>query len=170
MTALYDGADFTEPVLNGVDNIIVSSAHDLYVAEDGGNLEVCVITPELDVFPVVRLTGDQHGSPNPTPLPTVSEVSGLAMSPDGDRLYFNSQRGQATLPIPGPGPGITYEITGPFRGGSLANTPPASPPTTEPPPRTDGALPATGAAPATTAAAVLGAAGAAALALRRRSS
>ena len=37
--SLYDAADFPDPVLNGVDNIIVSAAHDLYVAEDGGNLE-----------------------------------------------------------------------------------------------------------------------------------
>ena len=46
MTVLYDAEEFAEPVLNGVDNIAVSAAHDLYVAEDGGNLEVCVITPD----------------------------------------------------------------------------------------------------------------------------
>ena len=98
MRVLYDAADSAEPVLNGVDNIIVSAAHDLYVAEDGGNLEVCVITPDLAVFPVVRMTGPQHGEENATPIPTISEVTGLAFSPDGNRLYFNSERGQGTLP------------------------------------------------------------------------
>jgi hypothetical protein len=182
MTVLYDAADSAPPVLNGVDNIIVSAAHDLYVAEDGGNLEVCVITPDLAVFPVVRMTGAQHGSDALDPLPTMSEVTGLAMSPDGNRLYFNSERGQGLLPgVPGPGAGILYEVTGPFRGGSLAAAPPAPTPTTAPaPPVTTaapappaavggtGTLPATGGASATTAAAVLGVAGAAALALRRR--
>src|SRR5690606_4929047 len=78
-----------------------------------------------------------------------SEVTGLAFSPDGNRLYFNSERGLglAGLPI-GPGPGITYEVTGPFRGGSLATeavAPPADPPPPDgPPPSTGGTLPATG--------------------------
>ncbi len=46
MTVLYDGAATGGP-LTGVDNIIASPlSHDLYVAEDGGNMEVCVITPE----------------------------------------------------------------------------------------------------------------------------
>jgi hypothetical protein len=119
MTVLYDAAEHDAPVLNGVDNIAVSAAHDLYVAEDGGNLEVCVITPDHAVFPVVRMTGPQHGAENPTPIPLISEVTGLAFSPDGNRLYLNSERGHGTLPI-GPGPGVLYEVTGPFRGGTLA--------------------------------------------------
>lgn len=173
MRVLYDAADSSDPVLNGVDNIIVSAAHDLYVAEDGGNLEICVITPDLAVFPIVRMTGLQHGEENATPVPTISEVTGLALSPDGNRLYFNSERGQGTLPV-GPGPGILYEITGPFRGGTLAAAPPAVPPSNNPTPtRTDpepagAALPATGAPPKTAFAVALAAAGAAALAVRRR--
>lgn len=171
MTVLYDAAEFTSPVLNGVDNLIVSAAHDLYVAEDGGNLEVCVITPDLAVFPVVRMTGPQHGFDNSSPVPTISEVTGLALSPDGNRLYFNSERGQGTLPV-GPGPGILYEITGPFRGGTLAATPPVTPaPTPAPAPApTDpsGTLPATGAASPAAVATAVGAAGAALWALRRR--
>ena len=119
MSILYDAAEHGAPVLNGVDNIAVSAAHDLYVAEDGGNLEVCVITPDHVVATVVRMTGARHGFANPTPIPFISEVTGLAFSPDGNRLYFSSERGQGTGPI-GPGPGITYEVTGPFRGGTLA--------------------------------------------------
>lgn len=121
MTVLYDASEHIAPVLTGVDNLAVSSAHDLYVAEDGGNLEVCVITPDRVVAPVVRMTGGQHGFDSGTPIPFISEVTGLALSPDGNRLYFNSERGFGLggLPI-GPGPGILYEVTGPFRGGTLA--------------------------------------------------
>ena len=174
MAVLYDAVALVDPVLTGVDNLVVSAAHDLYVAEDGGNLEICVVTPERAVFPVVRMTGAQHGVPTGTPLPTMSEVTGLALSPDGNRLYFCSERGQGLLPI-GPGPGILYEVTGPFRGGTLAETPPDPPPPsapgpTAPPTATGGGgrLPATGGGGATPVAAALGAAGAAAWALRRR--
>lgn len=114
MSILYNGGEFGAGgrVLAGVDNILVSLAHDLYVAEDGDNMEVCIITPELVVAPVVRMPGPEHGIANATPIPTASEVTGLALSPDGNRLYLNSQRGF--------GGGILYEVTGPFRGGTLA--------------------------------------------------
>lgn len=186
MTVLYDGAEHTDPILNGVDNLAMSSVHDLYVAEDGGNLEACVITPDRTVFPVVRMVGGQHGFEQPTPLPLVSEVTGLALSPDGNRLYFNSQRGMGLAGLPvGPGPGILYEVTGPFRGGTLAATgagprPPAQPsdpaaPTPAPPsapgatgPSGGDRLPATGGGSGLAAGTLAGAAGAALLALRRR--
>lgn len=112
MDILYDGAEHPDPVLNGVDNVIVSRSGDVYVAEDGGNMEVCVITPDNQVARVVRATGPEHGFENPLPspasaIPTTSEISGLAFSPDGSRLYLNSQRAFAL--------GITYEVRGPFR-------------------------------------------------------
>jgi hypothetical protein len=149
MTVLYDAAEHISPVLNGVDNIALTKAHDLYVAEDGGNLEVCVITPDRVVAPVARMTGGQHGFDTGTPIPLISEVTGLAFSPDGNRMYFNSERGLgiANLPV-GPGPGILYEITGPFRGGTLAAAaaPPPTTTTAPPPPTASGPeLPATGA-------------------------
>jgi hypothetical protein len=180
MQVLYAASEFASPVLNGVDNIAASAAHDLYVAEDGGNLEVCVITPQLGVFPVVRMTGAQHGFDSGTPIPLVSEVTGLAFSPDGNRLYFNSERGNALVPAPiGPGPGILYEVTGPFRGGSLAAAPPASStttttaapttPTTARPAAAGGTLAATGGSDDVLVPAVAATAAAAALwRLRRR--
>jgi hypothetical protein len=124
IAVLYEASEHISPVLSGVDNVAMSSAHDLYVAEDGGNLEVCVITPDRAVAPVVRMTGGQHGFDSGTPVPLMSEVTGLALSPDGNRLYFNSERGMGLGGLPvGPGPGILYEVTGPFRGGSLVAAP-----------------------------------------------
>ena len=38
-----------------------------------------------------------------------SEITGLAFSPDGTRLYMTSQRGLDGVH------GMTFEITGPFR-------------------------------------------------------
>jgi hypothetical protein len=156
MTVLYDSAEFGAPVLSGVDNIITSAAHDLYLAEDGGNLEVCIITPQLGVSTVARMTGPQHGVDSGTPIPTTSEVTGLALSPDGNRLYLNSERGNGIVPI-GPGPGILYEVTGPFRGGTLAaaqqpttttssttTSTTAAPTTTAPGTGSGGTIPATG--------------------------
>lgn len=86
--------------LTGVDNVTGSSSGDLFVAEDGGNMEICVITPDDVVAPFLRITG-QSGS----------EITGPAFSPSGNRLYFSSQRG-TTGSSSG---GITYEVTGPFR-------------------------------------------------------
>ncbi|MCT7351420.1 PhoX family protein [Streptomyces sp. 15-116A] len=86
--------------LTGVDNVTGSSSGDLFVAEDGGNMEICVITPDDVVAPFLRIDG-QSGS----------EITGPAFSPDGSRLYFSSQRGTSGSSSGG----ITYEVRGPFR-------------------------------------------------------
>ncbi len=86
--------------LTGVDNVTGSSYGDLYVAEDGGNMEICVITPDDVVAPFLRLTGQSS-----------SEITGPAFSPDGARLYFSSQRGTSGSSSGG----ITYAGPGPFR-------------------------------------------------------
>ncbi|MFD9727998.1 alkaline phosphatase PhoX [Streptomyces sp. NPDC059072] len=86
--------------LTGVDNVTGSSYGDLYVAEDGGNMEICLITPD-DVVAVFLRVGGQSSS----------EITGPAFSPDGTRLYFSSQRGTTGSSTGG----ITYEVTGPFR-------------------------------------------------------
>jgi hypothetical protein len=86
--------------LTGVDNITGATSGDLYVAEDGGNMEINIITPQGVVAPVVRILN--QGS---------SEITGPAFSPDGSRLYFSSQRGTNGSSSGG----VTYEVTGPFR-------------------------------------------------------
>ncbi|WDZ87472.1 alkaline phosphatase PhoX [Micromonospora cathayae] len=88
--------------LTGVDNITGTRSGDLYVAEDGGNMEINVITPSGVVAPFLRLPGQSS-----------SEITGPAFSPDGSRLYFSSQRGPSGN-IAGTD-GITYEVHGPFR-------------------------------------------------------
>lgn len=86
--------------LTGVDNVTGSTFGDLYVAEDGGNMEICLITPNDLISVFLRVTGQSS-----------SEITGPAFTPAGNRLYFSSQRGTTGS---GSG-GITYEITGPFR-------------------------------------------------------
>ncbi|WP_338778599.1 alkaline phosphatase PhoX [Streptomyces sp. DG1A-41] len=86
--------------LTGVDNVTGSASGDLFVAEDGGTMDICVITPADVVAPFLRVDG-QSGS----------EITGPAFSPDGTRLYFSSQRGTSGSSSGG----ITYEVTGPFR-------------------------------------------------------
>jgi sugar lactone lactonase YvrE len=91
--------------LTGVDNITGAAGGDLFVAEDGGNMEINVITAERQVIPFLRLDG--HGR---------SEITGPAFSPDGSRLYFSSQRGRTGARDGSDG--HTFEVTGPFRAGS----------------------------------------------------
>ncbi len=112
-----DGLGIEGAVLSGVDNITVDAGTgDLFVAEDGGNMEVVVISAEGEVAPFVRITGAEHEG---------SEVTGPCFNPTRDRLYFSSQRGPSSrtlteaLPAAagdGTGIGVTYEVTGPFRG------------------------------------------------------
>jgi len=134
MEVLYDAADLPDPVLTGVDHIVVHPVTgDLVVAEDGGDMQVVVIRREdFAVYPVLQMTGPQHGQALPGPaaaVPTASEVSGLAFSPDGSRLYCNSQRGF--------GGGVTYEVTGPWAGAAPATGPGRGRPA-EVPPRQEG--------------------------------
>ena len=91
---VYDAATASEAPLTGLDNVTVAeSSGEVFVAEDGGNMEICLLVPDGAV-PFLRLEGADG-----------SEITGPAFSPDGTRLYFSSQRH----------PGRTYEVTGPFR-------------------------------------------------------
>lgn len=103
-------------VLSGVDNLTVDEGSgDIFVAEDGGNMEVVIITPDGQVAPFARVLGHED-----------SEITGPVFSPRRDRLYFSSQRGPSPRKIGEINPmarlgdtargGVTYEISGPFRG------------------------------------------------------
>ena len=107
LSVLYDAQAIDEPPLTGVDNITAHlKSRDLYVAEDGGNLELCVISlrsaGRYEVATFARVAG-----------PASSEIAGPAFTAKGDRLYFSSQRGTTGNQ---PGDGITFEVRGPFAG------------------------------------------------------
>lgn len=94
-TVLYDAATGPGTDLRGVDNI--TTAHGgVYVAEDGGNMELVLVGDDGRTWPCLRLVGHDR-----------SEVTGPAFDPSGSRLYFSSQRGTG-------GRGITFEVTGPW--------------------------------------------------------
>lgn len=106
LEAVHVGATPGSP-LKGADNITVSRFGDLFVAEDGGDLELVVISApdasgQREVAPFLQLSGQ---------LGMNTEISGPAFNPAGNRLYFSSQRG---LNGERDGGGITYEIRGPF--------------------------------------------------------
>lgn len=102
LTIVYDAAISSTPILTGVDNLTVSPAGDVLVAEDGGNMEIVAITAGGSLLPVVQVTG-QDGS----------EITGPAFGPSLQRLYFSSQRGTNGADILGMS-GVTYEVMGPF--------------------------------------------------------
>ncbi len=93
ISIVYDRATSGSPELSGVDNVYTAPTGDVYVAEDGGNLQIVALTPSGAVKPIVQLTGVSG-----------TEITGPALSHDGTRLYFSSQSN----------PGRTYEVTGPF--------------------------------------------------------
>ncbi|KYF47271.1 translocation protein TolB [Sorangium cellulosum] len=100
LECIYAADLYPASPLRGVDNLVVSRSGDLFVAEDGDDMQICLITPDRVVAPFLKLEG--HAG---------SEITGPAFSPAGDRLYFSSQRG-----LGGIGIGMTFEVSGPFRG------------------------------------------------------
>lgn len=123
ISILYRRADAPGSPLQGVDNVTVSRSGDVYVCEDSYDndpdaMDVCLITPEGEVARFCKLTGREHFLPSELE----SEITGVAFSPDGSRMYFGSQRAG--------GVGAVYEISGPFRtarptGGGPAPVDPA---------------------------------------------
>lgn len=97
LKVLYDASEYVTPLLTGVDNVTVSQTGDIYVAEDGGDLQIVVIDRQGNLYPLLQLEGHRD-----------SEITGPAFSPDGKRLYFSSQRGTVNRSEQG----ITYEISG----------------------------------------------------------
>lgn len=102
ISVFYDGVAVPS-ALNAVDNCVVHApSGDVYVCEDGGNMELGIISERSDgnfeVAAFLRLSGQSS-----------SELAGVAFSPDHTRMYLSSQRGTNGVT------GRTYEITGPFR-------------------------------------------------------
>ena len=97
LAVLYHAASAPNPVLSGVDNLLVSGDGTVLVAEDGGDMQVVGLWADGSVAPIVQVPGQ--------PL---SEITGIAFSPDRSRFYFSSQRGSTGLSSGG----VTYELSG----------------------------------------------------------
>jgi secreted PhoX family phosphatase len=93
LSVIYDDDVQVNGVLSGVDNVGVDSGGAIYVAEDGGNIQIVLVRNSGKTFAVVELPGVAN-----------SEITGPAFDPSGTRLYFSSQRN----------PGATYEVSGPW--------------------------------------------------------
>lgn len=96
LEVLYDFVTSDNPILSGVDNVVITPTGDLLLAEDGGDMQIVVITPNRQLKPIVQIAGHDR-----------SEITGPAFDPSHERLYFSSQRGSSGLPSGG----ITYEIS-----------------------------------------------------------
>jgi hypothetical protein len=112
--------DKGEPLV-GVDQLVVDyRSNDVYVCEDGGNMEVVLIAADGAVFPFARLVGHD-----------TSELSGMAFNPGSTRLYVVSQRGNTPKSLRDLYPqlgydhglGVVFEISGPFHPSPVAVNP-----------------------------------------------
>ena len=110
---VFDRALAMDSSLDAVDNVTVSSAGEIFVCEDGGNMEIGLITPQRSVSPFLRFVGPDHEASG--------EVCGAAFDPSGTRLYCTSQRAFPASPPIGPIPpasGAVFEVRGPFQRGA----------------------------------------------------
>lgn len=99
---LYDDFGVTNPIIDSVDNIVMTPGGDIVIVEDKeeANQQATAIQPDGKIAVLVQLVG-QDGS----------EVTGPAFSPDGQWFYFSSQRGPGAGGQTGTA-GITYAIKG----------------------------------------------------------
>ena len=102
---IYAEGDFADPILTETDNVAVSpNTGDLFICEDSGTFDICILTPEGEMAKFVNLSGVQHQG---SLIGDISETTGPSFDPSGTRFYFSSQRAGVA--------GITYEVTGPGR-------------------------------------------------------
>ena len=104
LECLYDDDAYDNPILDSVDNIVITPGGDMIVVEDKSeaNQQAVAITPDERILPLIELAG-QEGS----------EVTGPAFSPDGQHFYFSSQRGPGANATAGFA-GVTYCVSGPW--------------------------------------------------------
>ncbi len=95
LSVYYDVKTSANPILSGVDNIAVAPTGELLIAEDGGDMQIVGLSQDHKTFPLITVLNQDR-----------SELTGLAFTPDGRRLYFSSQRGYSGKK----NNGITYEV------------------------------------------------------------
>lgn len=104
LEVIYDDFGIDSPIIDSVDNIVLTPGGDIVIVEDKGDpsQQATAIQPDGSIVVLVQLVGQ-----------TDSEVTGPAFSPDGRFFYFSSQRGPAAGGTTGTA-GITYCIEGPW--------------------------------------------------------
>ncbi len=96
LEVFYDVETSDNPILYGVDNLVITPSGEILVAEDMGDMQIVLLTQDMQVKPLLQISG--HHS---------SEITGPAFDPSLQRLYFSSQRGAS-----GPDTGsVTFEIS-----------------------------------------------------------
>lgn len=101
LAIVYDRETSENPVLGGVDNLWGTAAGDILVAEDGDDMQIVALLAETHQPKVIVQIAGHPGS----------EITGPALCPYRERLYFSSQRGPSGN---NSAEGITYEVRGPF--------------------------------------------------------
>ena len=96
LEVLYDVETSDNPILSGVDNVVITATGDVLIAEDGGDMQIVVLTDAGSVAPLLQIVGHEK-----------SEITGPAFDPSYQRLYFSSQRGSSGKSSGG----ITYEVS-----------------------------------------------------------
>ncbi len=96
LDVVYDIETHANPLLKGVDNVVITATGDVLVAEDGGDMQIVILTPDNRLTPLLQVVGQDS-----------SEITGPAFDPGYQRLYFSSQRGS----LGESSGGITYEIS-----------------------------------------------------------
>ena len=99
MSVFYDAKTHPNPILTGIDTLLAVDTGELVVTEDGGDMQLVVVTPMAELMPLVQIVGQDH-----------SEMTGAAFNQHGNKLYFSSQRGKGGTSADG----VTYEISGAF--------------------------------------------------------
>ncbi len=100
---IYELSTSENGILKGVDNLCIDKFGNIFVAEDGGNMQIVVLLAKQNYRPKLLLTVENQ--PN-------SEIAGPAfhyVDETTQKLFFSSQRG-----FDGKSKGITYEVTGNF--------------------------------------------------------
>lgn len=104
LEVIYDDFGIENPIIDSVDNIVMTPGGDIVIVEDKGDptQQATAIQPDGSIAVLVQLVGQDD-----------SEVTGPAFSPDGRFFYFSSQRGPGAGGTTGTA-GITYCIEGPW--------------------------------------------------------
>ena len=99
---IYDEATTPGSPLSGLDGITVSRSGDLYLCEDGDDLDVCMITPERVVSRFLTLTGAAHATQSSPASPSTPPARACTSAPCAASARGRSTRcpGRSGVTVP----------------------------------------------------------------------